>query len=114
MRFRALQTTALAGVVLLSACASHASTPIPGGSDAFQLALASSAGGGTNGGKVYVIGDGSAQTGFLMTLSYGFDKQLYYATTPSYNNGWSTSGEIGKFSPSTHAQTYETVPYGPG
>lgn len=115
MRHRLVRIAALISAAALAACASHAAAPLPSPATGFGHAVASpSGGGGTNGGSVYVMGDGSTETAFTTDFNLGADGKIYYASMPAYNNGWSTIGEIGTFDPSTHAQTYQIVPYAPG
>lgn len=114
MRLRAIRFAVLACVGLVSGCASHAVAPVPSGLLQFQRAVAAPGSRGTNGGTVYPMGDASSETGFVMDFSLGADGQIYYASTPAYNNGWSTTGEIGLFNPSTHAQSYQLISYDPG
>ena len=102
---------AAVAIFALSACGGHGpDSTVPLAPMQFQHVQNAS----ESGPVVYTLGDGGANASNLWDLRLGADGKLYWTTNPALSGcPWPTSGEVGNFDVSTHAQTYQTVSYGP-
>ena len=99
--------------VALSGCGARSMAPPSLSPEAFQRVQSADV--RDAGTQVFTLGDGGTNAAWVMGLSTGADGQLYYSVGAASSGCPSpTSGEIGSFNVSTHAQSYQTVAYWPG
>lgn len=114
-------TAAAIAIFALSACGHSGSiAPVPLDLSSFQRAQVStttttSNHAGINGAVVYSLGDGGPNTALTQDLRIGADGKAYWSTTPNLTYpDLPTSGEMGSFDLSSHADSYQALSYAPG
>ena len=110
-RVRSRYVAAVLCILGLGACGGHAAPGIPQFPMQFQRAESLE----SSGTSVFTLGDGTVNSQQISDMRVGADGKLYYSTSPSVaQSPVPTSGEIGSFDFTTHAQVYQTVAYLPG
>lgn len=127
MNVRAFRISAILLSASLAACGGGTNTvPTQGNaglpqSGSFQVPVAnkSTASGErsstVNDQTVYTLGDGTTNAALVSDMRFGSDGKLYYSAMGQFpSSGYPVTGEIGTFDLTTHAQSYQVVPYSPG